>query len=332
MARCCSYSNTKISKCGNTSPVHCQIWSVQTCNFFSVGNRTCIVSYSHFRKLHVCILIFLHLFFGSKIREIDHADHAVIPSEMVCLRPYPPQFLKYGHVPRHPLHTMIQQSKIIILCNICTHRLCELNLAASQERLHFAEACALIVVSGGQGRDAGSVTCTCASSGVQEVAFGRLLLLPVTKKGLFFGPKKTRKTRHANTGLPSIVRCFFSGMAANGHMARSFKKVCENSTRREWKVQKLTHINWHSASSGLIWPLRRPTSRWYKCCWVQALTRMSNLCEWSSLLHLLTIVSWPAREGGDCPPTCTKRWYYTYCRPPATGTRRWTRAECIASG
>ena len=27
-----------------------------------------------------------------------------------------------------------------------------------------------------------------------KVAFGRLLLLPVTKKGLFFGPKKTRKT------------------------------------------------------------------------------------------------------------------------------------------
>ena len=36
-----------------------------------------------------------------------------------------------------------------------------------------------------------------------KVAFGRLLLLPVTKKGLFFGPKKTRKTRDVNTGLPS---------------------------------------------------------------------------------------------------------------------------------
>ena len=101
--------------------------------------------------MHVCTLIFLHLFCGSKIREIDHADHAVIPSEVGCLRPYPPQFLKYGHVPRHPLHTMIQQSKIIILCNICTHRLCELNLAASQKCLHFAEACALIFVSEGKG-------------------------------------------------------------------------------------------------------------------------------------------------------------------------------------
>ena len=37
-----------------------------------------------------------------------------------------------------------------------------------------------------------------------KVAFGRLLLPPVTKKGLFFGPKKRRKIRDANTGLPSI--------------------------------------------------------------------------------------------------------------------------------
>ena len=41
-----------------------------------------------------------------------------------------------------------------------------------------------------------------------KVAFGRLLLLPVTKKGLFFGPKKTRKTRDANAGLPSSPETF----------------------------------------------------------------------------------------------------------------------------
>ena len=35
-------------------------------------------------------------------------------------------------------------------------------------------------------------------------SFGRLLLLPVIQKGLFLGPKKSRKIRHANTGLPSI--------------------------------------------------------------------------------------------------------------------------------
>ena len=91
---------------------------MQTCNFFSVGSRTCRISYSHFQKLHGCTLIFLYLLFGRKRREIDHI---VIPSKVVCLRPYPPQFLKYGHVPPHPLHTMIPQSKIIILCSICTY-------------------------------------------------------------------------------------------------------------------------------------------------------------------------------------------------------------------
>ena len=50
MARCCSYSNRKIRKCGNTSPVHCQSWRVQRCNFFRVGNRIYIVSYSHFKS------------------------------------------------------------------------------------------------------------------------------------------------------------------------------------------------------------------------------------------------------------------------------------------
>ena len=34
-------------------------------------------------------------------------------------------------------------------------------------------------------------------------SFERLLLLPVIQKGLFLGPKKSRKIRHANTGLPS---------------------------------------------------------------------------------------------------------------------------------
>ena len=34
-------------------------------------------------------------------------------------------------------------------------------------------------------------------------SFGHLLLLPVIQKGLFLGPKKARKIRHANTDLPS---------------------------------------------------------------------------------------------------------------------------------
>ena len=39
---------------------------------------------------------------------------------MVRLEPYPPQFLKFGHVPPHPFQTMIEKNKIMILCSICT--------------------------------------------------------------------------------------------------------------------------------------------------------------------------------------------------------------------
>ena len=72
---------------------------MQRCNFFRVGNRTCIVPFSHFRKLHLCTLVFLYLFFRRKISEIDRA---VIPSEVVRLEPYPPPFLHLGTFPRTP--------------------------------------------------------------------------------------------------------------------------------------------------------------------------------------------------------------------------------------
>ena len=45
------------------------------------------------------------------------------------------------------------------------------------------------------------LTCTCASSGVEVVFF---LLLPVTE-GSIFGPEKSRKIRHAKTGLCRAV-------------------------------------------------------------------------------------------------------------------------------
>ena len=70
IARCCSESNRQISKCGKTSMYIAKFWSVQTCNFFSVGSRTYRISYS-LQKLHGCTLIFLYLLFGSKNREID---------------------------------------------------------------------------------------------------------------------------------------------------------------------------------------------------------------------------------------------------------------------
>ena len=53
--------------------------------------------------------------FWQQRREIDHL---VVPSEVVCLRPCPPQYLARSP---SPLHTMIPQSKTIILCSICTH-------------------------------------------------------------------------------------------------------------------------------------------------------------------------------------------------------------------
>ena len=147
---------------------------MQRCNFFRVGNRTCIVSYSYFRKLHLCTLVFLYLFFRRKITEIDRA---VIPSEVVRLESYPPQFPKFGHVPLHPSQkTMIEKNKIMILCSICT----------------------LIFVSGGRG-DAGPDLCQ-----LRSPRGGRLDgFYSVIQKGLFLGPKKSRKIRHANTGLPS---------------------------------------------------------------------------------------------------------------------------------
>ena len=56
------------------------------------------------------------------------------------------QFLKYGHVPRHPLHKMIQQSTKSFFCSICTYILCKLQLAASQKCLWT-----LIFFRGGKG-------------------------------------------------------------------------------------------------------------------------------------------------------------------------------------
>ena len=142
---------------------------MQRCNFFRVGNRTCIVSYSHFRKLHLCTLVFLYLFFRRKITEIDRA--VVIPSEeVVRLEPYPPQFLKFGTFPA-PLQTMIEKKRIMILWRICT----------------------LIFVSGGKGGMPGLSHALVPAQESKRWSFGRLLLLPVIQKGLFLGPKKVKK-------------------------------------------------------------------------------------------------------------------------------------------
>ena len=158
MATCCSHSNTKISKCGNTSLVHCQILegAVQRCNFFRVEKRTYMVSHSHFRKLHLCTLVFLCLFFGSKIREIGHA---VIPSEVVYLRPNRATISQIrARSPAPPPHNDSAKIKIIILSSIYTHRCCELQTGCFTKCLH--RNLHFHLCFGGQGGDAGSVTCT----------------------------------------------------------------------------------------------------------------------------------------------------------------------------
>ena len=58
---------------------------------------------------------FLYLFFR---REITEIDRAVIPSEVVRLEPYPPQFLIWTRSPA-PLPTL-EKNKIMIFCRICT--------------------------------------------------------------------------------------------------------------------------------------------------------------------------------------------------------------------
>ena len=65
MARCCSESNRKISKCGYTSPVHCQISKRANVQLFHRRKQN-LYSYSHFRKLHGCTLIFLYVFWEAK--------------------------------------------------------------------------------------------------------------------------------------------------------------------------------------------------------------------------------------------------------------------------
>ena len=94
---------------------------MQRCNFFSVGNRTCIVSYSHFRKLHLCTLVFLYLFFRRKITEkLFHPkwlDWNLIRHNFSNLGTFP---RTPSTMIEKPLQTMIEKNKIMILCSICT--------------------------------------------------------------------------------------------------------------------------------------------------------------------------------------------------------------------
>jgi hypothetical protein len=52
-------SDRKISKCGNTSSIHCQILKGAKVQLFQVGNRTCIVSYHTSESCTFALYLFL---------------------------------------------------------------------------------------------------------------------------------------------------------------------------------------------------------------------------------------------------------------------------------
>ena len=107
--------------------------------------------------------------------------------------------LKFGHVPPHPLQTMIQKRKIIILCSIRTH---SCNWLLHKNVFILQKLTLSSLFRGGRG-DAGLVTCTCASSGVQEVVAWTAFTYACHSEGSTFGSQKDKKNRDANTGLPS---------------------------------------------------------------------------------------------------------------------------------
>ena len=141
ITRCCSYSDTKISKC-ETLPLYI---------LFIFWSQNKILT----------TLLFHQSGFPATLSTTISQIRAHSPTTP----PNNDSAKKANHSLQH-LHTQTLRTSYI------------------------AKAGTLIFVSDGK-RDAGSVKCTCASSRIE----------PVTKKSLFFGSKRTRKTRHANTDL-----------------------------------------------------------------------------------------------------------------------------------
>ena len=73
------------------------------------------------------------------------------------------------------------------------------------------------------------------------VVLDGFLLLPVIQKGLFLGPKKSRKIRHANTGLPSsrfLPRMLFCVKVASSLTACAHSSLQSFSTSDTMKGPK----------------------------------------------------------------------------------------------
>ena len=68
--------------------------------------KTCIISFSNFRKLHGCTLIFFYLFFGSKRRDIDTLlfHQKWFACDLICHKPTPKKknIQKKNQMSEHP--------------------------------------------------------------------------------------------------------------------------------------------------------------------------------------------------------------------------------------
>ena len=121
----------------------------------------------------------LHPVFSLSIfrRKITEIDRAVIPSEVVRLEPYPPQFQIWARSPA-PLQTMIEKIRMIL------------------QHLHF-DLC-----FGGEG---GCRACHMHLCQLRSPRGGRLdgFYFCLSFRRVYFGPEKVKKIRHANTGLAS---------------------------------------------------------------------------------------------------------------------------------
>ena len=110
---------------------------------FEGRKRNSIVFYSHFRKLHLCTLNFLYLFFACKIKAIE--------------------------LPRTPSNKDSAKVRENHSCSFSTAAIT--NASSFTGCLHVAETCTFIFVLGGAGGMLGLSLAACASLGMQEGRF-----------------------------------------------------------------------------------------------------------------------------------------------------------------
>ena len=107
--------------------------------------------------------------------------------------------LKFGHVPPHPLQTMIQKRKIIILCSIRTH---SCNWLLHKNVFILQKLTLSSLFRGGRG---GCRACHVHLCQLRSPRGGRLdgFYLCLSFRRVYFWVPKRQENRDANTGLPS---------------------------------------------------------------------------------------------------------------------------------